>query len=216
RKRVCVAVVEYHREDHFNGEQQRDRSGQRAHSQGRTAQQLQDAERIGQRFWDRQSHRRKAIRDGGCKTTEQFCEPVIENDCARAKADKRVTVGRDAFIEPCVLGPYQSCLVDSTFHASLPCFCYSIKNLIGMLQITSAPFRLRLHPFSVQETRASTRRLQAQSRTDASSQATIAGTTIVRLVFSLLGLLLIAAHNGSSPLATAGSTGVPMNVPAWA
>jgi hypothetical protein len=38
----------------------------------------------------------------------------------------------------------------------------------------------------------------------------------VRLVLPILGLLLIAAHNGSSPLATAGSTGVPMNVQAWA
>jgi hypothetical protein len=40
--------------------------------------------------------------------------------------------------------------------------------------------------------------------------------TIVRLALSILGLLLIAARNGSSPLAAQTSTVVPMNVQAWA
>jgi len=39
---------------------------------------------------------------------------------------------------------------------------------------------------------------------------------IVRLALSILGLLLIAACNGSSPLAAQTSTVVPMNVQTWA
>ena len=40
--------------------------------------------------------------------------------------------------------------------------------------------------------------------------------TIVRLALSILGLLLIAARNGSSPLAAQTSTVVSMNAQAWA
>src|SRR6516164_4787248 len=68
---------------------------------------------------------------------EQFCEPMIENDCARTEADKRVTVGRNAFIEPCELGPAQSCLVDNSFHFSPPRLR---QRSYRMLQITPAPF----------------------------------------------------------------------------
>ena len=54
REGVSVGVVQYHREDHFNDEQERERSGQQAQNQGRAAQQLHDAEAIGQHSWNRQ------------------------------------------------------------------------------------------------------------------------------------------------------------------